>query len=403
VNAYTATTLNFTMPAANTAVQITVQDTSWVTMGQMLYIEGAGYMRAFGTFSGTVMAVNNVYDPADQEYLSNTAPGVTIVAGAKVSPAGIQGPRGLAAFVQQGVAAPTSTPGAGQYGIYLQGGGTYWTWDGLAGGPWVDTGINLTGPQGNPGTNGMPGANGYSPVPSFGSGLPSGGNDGDFYFRQVNPGLITVYTRTAGFWNAGPSVLGNRLLGYSTTDPTPNPSSLPANAGDSWWTQIGSIVTLFVFNGISWATAVSFSTAGGGGSDTFQTVSDNSAGQLTGNRVWNLERSIQGVVRSVVTVAPSVTIFFDTAYQEESISLLHDFITFNFINPTASRNMTWSREIVNNTGSTITIGYTSGRWTKNPGITQPTSINTGERVVLHFRALNGKMNITLIEQNVTAI
>ena len=154
--------------------------------------------------------------------------------------------------------------------MYLRSGSNYYIWD-IVGQVWNDTGISVTGPAG---ADGAPGPDGHTPVVTYVTSSPTapGGAAGDIRLYQPpgNNGIVTFYFNTSGTWNAGPTVLATRLLGYSTSNPTPNPSGLPANVGDQWWTQINSFVTQWVYNGVSWVIAVNFSTAGGGGGGSSQ-------------------------------------------------------------------------------------------------------------------------------------
>lgn len=93
VNAYTTTTAAFTMPAEGASVTLAVSDADWVSVGQMLHVSGAGYFEATATASGQI-TVQNMKDTDAGTYAVNVSPGVTVAAGKKVSPAGLQGPAG---------------------------------------------------------------------------------------------------------------------------------------------------------------------------------------------------------------------------------------------------------------------------------------------------------------------
>jgi hypothetical protein len=82
-NAFTFTTSAFVMPAVDASVAITVEDSTWVAVGQTLFIEGAGYGIATATPSATSLTWKALDIP------TNTASGVTIALGKKVSPGGI--------------------------------------------------------------------------------------------------------------------------------------------------------------------------------------------------------------------------------------------------------------------------------------------------------------------------
>lgn len=104
VNAYTYTSAQFTMP--NTAdnapadeVTITVLNTAWMVVGQILFVQGAGYMEVVAILNSTSVTLANLEDATTGTYAPNSAFGAVVPAGSKVSPAGIQG-----------IAAPAGSP-----------------------------------------------------------------------------------------------------------------------------------------------------------------------------------------------------------------------------------------------------------------------------------------------------
>lgn len=251
INAYTFTTAAFSVPGDLGVVAVSVLDASWiVNPGQILYIEGTGYYQAFGVVSGTQIFARNLRNDATGVYATNTNTG-TIPIGAKISPAGLQGPiggNGTAATIAVGT---TTTLAGGASATVVNAGSS------------SAAVLNFGIPQG------VAGVAGHTPVITYVTSSPTGagGASGDIRLYQPpgNGGIVTIYFNTSGTWNAGPTILANRLLGYSVSNPTPNPAGLPANAGDQWWTQINSFITMWVYNGSTWAIAVNFSTAGGGG------------------------------------------------------------------------------------------------------------------------------------------
>jgi len=85
VNAFTATTGNYVQPAINSSVLVSVADSSWMAVGQVVYVDGGGYYTVFNKPNSTsVSLVNLGYD-------GNAAPGVTVNSTADVSPAGLSG------------------------------------------------------------------------------------------------------------------------------------------------------------------------------------------------------------------------------------------------------------------------------------------------------------------------
>jgi hypothetical protein len=97
-NAFTVTTVQFTQPAANNSVTITVSDTvqntnQWAIPGQIIRITDAssngGWYRVTSITGTTQITIVNLdYQPGSSSSPTN------ILVGAKVSPAGLQGPAG---------------------------------------------------------------------------------------------------------------------------------------------------------------------------------------------------------------------------------------------------------------------------------------------------------------------
>jgi hypothetical protein len=150
-----------------------------------------------------------------------------------------------------------------------------------------------------------------------------------------------------------------------------------------------------------------------GGTSTFQSISDGSPvlgdGRQTGTNVWTMQRAIQYTPRTLTIVSP-LTTNLDTDYQWQKISINVVSFTLGWTGLGIDQNCEWIFEFTNDyidAGSGLPaqthLTYDSGRWTKNPGITQPSYINPGEAVTIHCFQRDGKMNITCVEQGVTAI
>jgi len=89
VNAYTTTTAAFTMPAAAATVSVAVEDTSWIGVGQYLFIVGAGIMEVTAVVDSNTLTLEN------SGAAINAAAATVIALGKKVSPSG---PEGTATF-----------------------------------------------------------------------------------------------------------------------------------------------------------------------------------------------------------------------------------------------------------------------------------------------------------------
>lgn len=173
-NAFTVTTVAFTQPAAAASVTITVDNTlqntnQWAIPEQIIRItdaSGRGGWYRVTSIVGTnqITAVNLDYQPG-----SSTA-GLTIAIGAKVSPAGLQGPAGTNGDPGgQGVAGPP---------IVLNLGPTQTL------GPGSDATASLTGSGGN-----------YTVAFGIPSGLP-GSSGKTLQFQANNTALVTNLTTT---------------------------------------------------------------------------------------------------------------------------------------------------------------------------------------------------------------
>jgi hypothetical protein len=85
VNAFTLTTADFTVPAIGGSVTISVADSSWMIIGQILIIAGPANFLITAIPGATSVTLTFLGYPGD------VAPAVGILTGAKVSPAGLRG------------------------------------------------------------------------------------------------------------------------------------------------------------------------------------------------------------------------------------------------------------------------------------------------------------------------
>jgi Collagen triple helix repeat (20 copies) len=103
----TTTAANFTQPAVNANVSVTLSSGAGIAAGLVLYIQGGGYY-SVQSIAGNVATVQNLGYAA-----INTSPGTVINSGANVGGAGPQGPAGAAGSPgAQGPAGPTGATGA---------------------------------------------------------------------------------------------------------------------------------------------------------------------------------------------------------------------------------------------------------------------------------------------------
>jgi len=411
LNAYTVLSASFVVPANDGfgTVLITVDNNDWAEVGQIIFIEGAGYYRVLVKSGTTFLSINNLQSTAlPGSYPTNAAPGTTIPSGNGVCPGGLQGPNGLFAYVQTGAAVPTANLGS-QYGIYLRTSQNYWTWDGSTSGPWVDTGIPLTGPQG------IQGNPGHTPVLTSSTAPPSGGTDGDWHIQQKNSGLWQVWARASGVWTALPSgtLQSGRILGSGATSPNLLPG-LDPNANDLYFTLIGTNASFWQYTGATWVVIVTWSTAGGGGgADTLSSAAANSptgpSGQYMGTQVWNLQRSIQIVPGSTNFNIQNGTFVADLGIAYHVITIGNAFnpgggdIFLSHSGLIAGIRGRWTFEITNPQPLWVGIRYAAGKWSKNPGVTEPVSIDAGETLAISCEVINGRLNIVDVQKNYTNI
>jgi hypothetical protein len=88
-SAFTTTTSSFTVPAEGTTAPVPVLNASWMTVGQEVYLQGAGYYIVQAGTAGTTAYLEQ--DPAAP---ANAAPLTVIASGAQISPAGFAGVAG---------------------------------------------------------------------------------------------------------------------------------------------------------------------------------------------------------------------------------------------------------------------------------------------------------------------
>lgn len=118
--AFSITSASFVMPSSGNNVTITVDDSSWISTGQVVYVETAGYFLVLDTPTSTSVQIQNL------GYSGNAA-GATVIATTKqLSPGGLQGASG---------GSPTYATNNCQYHVVTSP-GTAYTAGTLVSGPW---------------------------------------------------------------------------------------------------------------------------------------------------------------------------------------------------------------------------------------------------------------------------
>ncbi len=80
---FSVTTANFTVPASLANVSVQMDTTAWMSPGQVLFIQNAGYFQLVSVDSAFSVTVQNL------GYTGNASPGTVISLGAKVAPGGL--------------------------------------------------------------------------------------------------------------------------------------------------------------------------------------------------------------------------------------------------------------------------------------------------------------------------
>jgi len=89
-NAFTVTTANFTQPAVNANVTVSLVNSEWASLGQIVVSESGGSYLAMARPTTTSLTIKNL------GYDANAAPGVIIPNGSRMSPGGEKGEDGAA-------------------------------------------------------------------------------------------------------------------------------------------------------------------------------------------------------------------------------------------------------------------------------------------------------------------
>jgi len=290
LNAFSLTTAATSIPAAGGWMLATVAagENAWMTPGQVVYIQTAGYFQVLNLVGTTQVGLINLRNNTTGAYASNAVSGPLVV-GSEISPGGIQGPVGPDGEVASVEVGTTTTLAPGEDATVVN--------SGTAQAAILDFGI----PQG------ATGAAGHTPVVTTVTSNPTGagGAAGDIRWYQPsnNNGYVTIYYNLAGTWTQGPTVQSSRLIGYSTVSATPNPGNLPANVSDYYWSYVAgrlvfSVCTVAGSPG-SWVTAIDILITGGSGAPV-----DAEYVVATSNPTLSAER----VATATATVVPDVTV-----------------------------------------------------------------------------------------------
>src|SRR5207249_4539416 len=87
-NAFTTTTASFAQPAPGSDVTVSVDETSWMAVGQVLFIPNGGFYLVSSVVDGTTVSLTNL------GYPGNASAGTTVSSGQTVGTGGLIGPTG---------------------------------------------------------------------------------------------------------------------------------------------------------------------------------------------------------------------------------------------------------------------------------------------------------------------
>jgi hypothetical protein len=89
LDSFTTTSAQFTQPASGSNVAITVAESGWMSVGQVIFIQSAGYFTVVSKASSTAVTIQNL------GYTGNAAATTVIASGSQVSPGGLRGAAGV--------------------------------------------------------------------------------------------------------------------------------------------------------------------------------------------------------------------------------------------------------------------------------------------------------------------
>lgn len=109
VNSYTALTAQFTMPALAASGVADVGTSAWASVGQVVYLQNAGWLRIAAKPSATQLTLTNIETAT--EYTENVAAATIVPVASTISPGGLQGPSGATPGASLDSISPTTTQG----------------------------------------------------------------------------------------------------------------------------------------------------------------------------------------------------------------------------------------------------------------------------------------------------
>lgn len=85
------------MPAEGADETVDVEDSQWMVIGSIVFVQNWGWMRVTALPTTTSVTLENLEDTAAGEYTENAPPGTSLAAASRIGAGGMQGPEGAAA------------------------------------------------------------------------------------------------------------------------------------------------------------------------------------------------------------------------------------------------------------------------------------------------------------------
>ena len=117
-DAFTTTSAIFIMPSPAANVTVSVDDTSWMVAGQVVYVQTAGYFVVYSIAGSTSVVLTNA------GYSGNASASTSIASGQKVGPGGISGASGASAS-SDSISTGSASVGANYTGTATSSSGSY--------------------------------------------------------------------------------------------------------------------------------------------------------------------------------------------------------------------------------------------------------------------------------------
>lgn len=326
--AYTNLAAVFTQPAIGGLVTITVGTTSWMSLGEPIYINGGGvYFVASNPLSATQIIIRNpgAADGFAAGVTGNAAAGVTVSIdgfNAQVTPSGRPGDKG-----DDGAPGASGTPGVDSY-----------------------VGLTTT-----------------IPVAPPGPGLKT-----IFYTDNlITPTVFKAYFYTS-LWQAGPNLIGAAGTLIVNTGGDPN-VTLPAGPIGTYAIRT-DVPSFYVKTGVStWAFVVSLTPT----LDQVAIASGNTTTEIISTS------KVFGTTPFADTHTVAGSYLYDTQYALIQLDADVD-IALGIDDSMYADGGSFCLQLTNIDAGAINITYAGATWSKKTGLSLPATLAAGETQIFHF-------------------